>query len=949
MPIIKQLNATKFRSLKYGNDTSDGGSSRQPYMRVELKDLDKPINRLRLTKFDDGLVRGGAVGALNAAAVDTLRIGKFFKDLPKGPLFLIKQVGLQLSNPRLEFKKVGGGAVGGIGPTRLYNLGINTLAQVSLNAFGGHLVRHGLLPVMNDNTKYLSVVTDNNKFSEDNLDSQNNRLVGLRNKFDLGDGEVEYSITLKDAIATNRQNNRDGRQANREFNRDGRQANRSLNKMGRKINREDNRDIRKYNRGFNRESRKINRQNNRQGRQNNRLVNQSTREGARVEGFEFTRSKFERTSYEPTNLEQTKFERSVFHRSSFKRNKINISDYTIDNYLGGPGSVYGIGRTIINRYNFTEDKIKIDQAFENARIETIRGSLLVNPLTEQSAFADASGSYITGATVVPFIDADWVWDDWNNEEDQFKALSRKKQPGSFYYTVGNIAESKLQKAIGDGNINTSPQDPDWSKSTIYGYKTFGTGHVPKIDPTMLTSPEQFKAIKRSLLWDSEKKIIKFYDEDPEYIGGTRDIVTFSKSTKNAVDGLKDAQVKREDFTTTGKTLEEAQSKMSALTNQPAGLDYFENDPGGTTLKDVGVTASKVRKKKTVKASIIDVKGFERENKLETIYNNGEMVSSPLTSIIQETSGDDIFKTEDLIINRDTKNFRYLAGGRTMSAFDRFDPDIMSVHFNSIDPFTATNLSSIWFSAYMSGFKYGTSATWNPVKYVGRSESFYTFTEHKRDVSFNLQIPCFNETELLENHSKLSELQSVLAGKYSPDNRLGGIITAITLGSYLVGEPGILTSVSFDIPDTSSWDLDFNLAMYLNAQFSFIVIGKELPEFRKGGFFFGKPQPKSEPPKTDPAAKEEQKPKTDATKGDSEQKIEKKKTDDAKKKEEKQTKIIAPKATLTDSNAGAKKEKLSTAVKSGTYKPTTNLATTTKSTFQGYGGGSSGGGGASGGW
>ena len=39
MPIIKQLNATKFRSLKYGNDTSDGGSSRQPYMKVELKDI----------------------------------------------------------------------------------------------------------------------------------------------------------------------------------------------------------------------------------------------------------------------------------------------------------------------------------------------------------------------------------------------------------------------------------------------------------------------------------------------------------------------------------------------------------------------------------------------------------------------------------------------------------------------------------------------------------------------------------------------------------------------------------------------------------------------------------------------------------------------------------------------------------------------------------------------
>ena len=50
MPIIKQLNATKFRSLKYSNDTSDGGSSRQPYMKVELKDLDKLKINYKLVK-----------------------------------------------------------------------------------------------------------------------------------------------------------------------------------------------------------------------------------------------------------------------------------------------------------------------------------------------------------------------------------------------------------------------------------------------------------------------------------------------------------------------------------------------------------------------------------------------------------------------------------------------------------------------------------------------------------------------------------------------------------------------------------------------------------------------------------------------------------------------------------------------------------------------------------
>ena len=36
------------------------------------------------------------------------------------------------------------------GPTRIYNLGINTLAQVPVNAFGKHFNRHGLTPVQED-------------------------------------------------------------------------------------------------------------------------------------------------------------------------------------------------------------------------------------------------------------------------------------------------------------------------------------------------------------------------------------------------------------------------------------------------------------------------------------------------------------------------------------------------------------------------------------------------------------------------------------------------------------------------------------------------------------------------------------------------------------------------------------------------------------------------------
>ena len=75
---------TDLKSLKYGQDQPGGGSSNQPYIKTDINTVDSTFNQLRLTKFDDGFVRGGIVGSLNASVVDTVRIGKFFLDFPKG-------------------------------------------------------------------------------------------------------------------------------------------------------------------------------------------------------------------------------------------------------------------------------------------------------------------------------------------------------------------------------------------------------------------------------------------------------------------------------------------------------------------------------------------------------------------------------------------------------------------------------------------------------------------------------------------------------------------------------------------------------------------------------------------------------------------------------------------------------------------------------------------------
>lgn len=262
MPLINLQ--TNLKSLKYGADRQGGGDSGLPY-------ITKNINTANLgDKFDDGLVRGGAINAAIASAVDTARIFKFLKDPPKGPLFIVKQVGLQLANPRLEVPKnpaniasgipdnlLSVGTNGLLEPTRIYNLGINTLAQVPVNAFGAHLNRHGILPIQSKASTYEAIVTANNDLGGS---SKFNRLVGLTNKFKLGDRTP--NLTISNRITS------------------------TINTVTQALN--------------------------------------------------------------------------LLLGTSIKPIRPNPQDLIIDDYAAGPNSVYGIGRTTINRYSNTEDSFKID-------------------------------------------------------------------------------------------------------------------------------------------------------------------------------------------------------------------------------------------------------------------------------------------------------------------------------------------------------------------------------------------------------------------------------------------------------------------------------------------------------------------------------------------------------------------------------------------------------------
>jgi hypothetical protein len=203
MAIFQQATLTNLRSLQYGSDTIGGGNSGEPYITTTIPPaLQQQVESTSIWNSDSGLIRGGFAGATRASVTDFARIGKFLKDPPRGPMFIIKQVGLQLSNPQLEAPRGAGATLnnliqgnfstlfgGGdnfnanIGTTRIYNGGINTLLQVPLNAFGGNIIRHGLLPIESDSAKYEAVARNNDPLNEDE-GGKNNRLVRLKAKLE---------------------------------------------------------------------------------------------------------------------------------------------------------------------------------------------------------------------------------------------------------------------------------------------------------------------------------------------------------------------------------------------------------------------------------------------------------------------------------------------------------------------------------------------------------------------------------------------------------------------------------------------------------------------------------------------------------------------------------------------------------------------------------------------
>ena len=148
MPLVNRT--TNLKSLRYGSDRRDQGSSNQPYVTTPIPNGEGPgLGDV------DFLLRGGSL--LPASVVnDVSRLTQMMFDFksPNGLLFTVKQNLLSRSGVNIKAQGKSSSIIGN--PNRLpLNNGIylptSTLAQAAVNPLGGHLLKQGINPFASTN------------------------------------------------------------------------------------------------------------------------------------------------------------------------------------------------------------------------------------------------------------------------------------------------------------------------------------------------------------------------------------------------------------------------------------------------------------------------------------------------------------------------------------------------------------------------------------------------------------------------------------------------------------------------------------------------------------------------------------------------------------------------------------------------------------------------------
>jgi hypothetical protein len=132
-------------------------------------------------------------------------------------------------------------------------------------------------------------------------------------------------------------------------------------------------------------------------------------------------------------------------------------------------------------------------------------------------------------------------------------------------------------------------------------------------------------------------------------------------------------------------------------------------------------------------------------------------------------------------------------------------DLIKFRFEVIDNAKPEFSTFIHFRAFLGAINDNFKADWGATKYIGRGENFYTYNGFSRDISFTYKVMAQSRAEMKSIYQKLQYLASSLAPDYS-NGYMKGNLVRLTIGDYLYIVPGIITNLTYNIPEEASWEI-----------------------------------------------------------------------------------------------------------------------------------------------
>ena len=138
--------------------------------------------------------------------------------------------------------------------------------------------------------------------------------------------------------------------------------------------------------------------------------------------------------------------------------------------------------------------------------------------------------------------------------------------------------------------------------------------------------------------------------------------------------------------------------------------------------------------------------------------------------------------------------------------DKEKNDLVKFRIAVIDPDEPKKKTFIHFRSYITGISDRFNASWSDFKYLGRGEKFYNYQGFERRLSLNWTVFAQSKPELSTMYQKLNYLASTLAPDFSDAGFMRGNIHQLTIGGYVYEYPGIITSLTYNTPDDSTWEI-----------------------------------------------------------------------------------------------------------------------------------------------